>query len=164
MLLSFSSQYCGNCHHQNPAVEQQAPTPDVTKIQDHAGFKRGICSRCDLPQAREARLDVKPSMMPRTIPLDVVEWMGPRPHQTHVAFQNVPKLRQFVETVLAKKPAEACNARIISDFEEGAAALVQAAQIVFQLVRTRHHRPKFVAYESAPFFSDAERRVNDRPG
>jgi hypothetical protein len=50
--------------------------------------------------------------------------MWPRANQAHVASQDIPKLRQLVKTVLAKKPAEACNARIVGDFEKGPAPLV----------------------------------------
>jgi len=58
---------------------------------------------------------------------------GKRPwaNQAHIAFQDVPKLRQFVETVFAKKSAKASNTRIIGDFEEWTAALVQPTQVCF---------------------------------
>jgi len=55
-----------------------------------------------------------------------------RTNQGHVAFQDVPQLWQFVQTVFAKKPAKASDTRIIGDLKEWAAALVEPTQVFFQ--------------------------------
>jgi len=59
-----------------------------------------------------------------TVLSTVLYWMWPRANQAHVASQDIPKLRQLVKTVLAKKSTEARETRIIGDLEEGPAPLV----------------------------------------
>jgi len=46
-----------------------------------------------------------------TVLSTVLYWMWPRANQAHVASQDIPKLRQLVKTVLAKKSTEARETR-----------------------------------------------------
>jgi len=88
--------------------------------------------------------------------------VGPWPNQAHVALQDVPKLGQFVETVLTKKPAKARDPRIIGDLKEWTAALIQPAQVFLPSVRPGNHCPKLVTIERAEVFAQAQRAINHR--
>ena len=40
----------------------------------------------------------------RSESLDITRCLGPRPHEAHLTFQDVPELRQFIELRLPQKP------------------------------------------------------------
>jgi hypothetical protein len=86
--------------------------------------------------------------------------MGPWTHQTHVAFQNVPKLGQFVEAVFAKKAAQPGDPRIISDFEKRIFSLVEAAQGIFQAIRPIEHGPEFITNKCLSLLPGSERSID----
>ena len=68
-----------------------------------------------------------------------------RTHQRHVATQNVPELRQFVERRLAQQPPERRDSRIILDLEHRSAAPRSAPRATaWQLIGIRDHRPELV--------------------
>ena len=62
-----------------------------------------------------------------------------RPHQTHVAFQHVPQLRQFVQLVSAQEVAELGNAFVA--FSHGNQPL---------LVRPRPHGAELIQAKGVP--------------
>jgi hypothetical protein len=161
-LLSFACQYRRNGLQQNPAVEQHAPLLDVDKIQQHANLKRRICARQDLPKSGDARLYFEALAMFRTVTNAVFYRMWARSDQAHVASQNVPQLRQFVETVLAKKSAERCEPRIAGDLEERPATLVLMTQRFLETVRSGDHRAEFVAIKWTTALAQAPRAINHR--
>src|SRR5947207_12152428 len=161
-LRSFSGQDCGNGAQQNLAIERQAPTFHVLKIQLHARFKRRIGARDDLPEPGYAGFHFKPPMIGGPVARAIVHGMGAWTYQAHIPFQDIPELGQFIEAVLAKKAAEPRDARIIGDFEERVPALVESAQRIFQFVGAVDHGPESIANKSLSLFSRAERTIDDR--
>ena len=79
--------------------------PDVSHIQLHARFKGRIFAGGHLPQSGYARRHFEALFMPRAVLFHVFKRMGARADQAHVALEDVPELRQFVQAVLAKKTA-----------------------------------------------------------
>ena len=161
-LRSFSCQDSRNRAHQDLEIERQAPAFHVFKIQLHARFKRRIPPRDDLPEPGYSGFYIQSSVIGGPVARAIVHGMGARTNQAHIAFQDIPKLRQFVEAVLAKKAAEPRDARIIGDFEERVPALVESAQRIFQFVRAVDHGPEFITNKSLSLFSSAQRTIADR--
>src|SRR5207302_6864578 len=122
-------------------------------IQHHANFKRRIRAGHNLPKAGDTRFHAETSAICGSILSTVLYRVGPWPNQAHVALQDVPKLRQFVETVFTKKSSKPRDTRIIGDLEEWAAALIQPAQVFLQPVRPGNHRPKLVTIKFTTAFA-----------
>src|SRR6267143_424383 len=161
-LLSFSRQDRRNGLQQNPAVEQQAPFFDIGKIQHHANFKGRIRAGHDLPKPGDTGFHVEAPAIFGTVASTVLYRVRARANQGHVAFQDVPQLWQFVETVFAKKPAKASDTRIIGDLKEWAAALVEPTQVFFQPVRACNHCPKLEAIKFTTKLAQTQRAIDGR--
>src|ERR1700733_5742861 len=67
----------------------------------------------DLGPTGDARPNVKSPQLFRGVPRFISRIQGPRAHQAHVACEDIPQLRQFVETGRTQKPAQAGDARAI---------------------------------------------------
>src|SRR5438105_2075857 len=100
-------------------------------------------------------------LMPRPVLGNVLNRMRTRPDQAHVSFEDVPQLRQLIQAVFAQKPAEPCDAGIIGNLEEGAAALIQMPQLSAKSVRARNHGTEFVTGEEDASFPHTQRSEND---
>ena len=98
------------------------------------------------------------------VELYVVRRMRPRPYQTHIANQDTPELRQFVEAVTAEESSDTGDTRVVRDLEERAIALVERSQVILCGVSLRNHRPKLVTDEPASLSSHARRAVKRRTG
>src|SRR6266576_1759530 len=160
-LRPLSRQHRGDRTHQNLEIKRQAPVFHVFKIQLHTRFKGRIPARDDLPEPCNARFYLQPPVVLGTVSRAVVYGMGARANQAHIPLQDIPELRQFVETVLAKKASEPGNARIICDFKERVLALVELAQGISQSVSSIDHGPEFIANKSLSLFSCAEGGIDD---
>ena len=136
--------------------------PDVADIQLHARFKRRISAGNDLPKPGYSGFYIQPPVIGGPVARAVVYGMGARTNQAHISFQDIPKLGQFVEAILAKKAAEPRDARVIGNLEERVAALVESAKRIFQFVRAVEHGPEFIANKSLSLFPGAERTIDDR--
>ncbi len=72
-----------------------------------------------------------------------------RANQRHVAFQNVPQLRPFINGEFAKEVAHSVSRGVIGDFE-GGRFTVQMAEGGLQFFRVVAHGSEFIESESAP--------------
>ena len=104
-LLTFTRQNRGNGLQQNLEIEQEAPMADVADVQKHAGFEGRIFARGDLPEAGYARNDFEALFVPCAVLFHIFKRVGTRADKAHIAFEDIPELRQLVQTVFAKKPA-----------------------------------------------------------
>ena len=135
---------------------------DVTHVELHAGFEGRVFARGYLPQAGHSRHHFEALFMPCTVLLHILERVWTRADQAHVAFEDVPELRQLVQAVFAKKAAERCDARVIGNFEERASSLVQMTQFSSKAICSLDHRAEFVASKGNAVFPDSKGCVNGR--
>src|SRR6185437_7749739 len=105
-------------------IKKQVPAMDVVEIESNTAPKRGVSTCGHLPQACQAWGAVQTMEVSRLIACDIVERMGPRPHQAHFTAQNIPKLGQFVQAVASEPTTEARHPGIVVQLEECAGALI----------------------------------------
>src|SRR5580692_348270 len=98
-LYPASSQNYRNRFVQNLEVSPQGPASDVFQIKSQAALKRWIATRRHLPQTGEPWWYAQPLQISKVIALEVVDRMGPWPHQAHFTAHDVPELGQFVQAV-----------------------------------------------------------------
>ena len=72
--------------------------------------------------------------------------MGPRPHQIHVAPQDVQELGELVQSELPEPAAQPGQPWIVGNLE-GRAANVQMLVMIAHLFRVIAHGPEFVKDE-----------------
>ena len=128
---------------------------DVLKIERHIRLERRIAPCGHLPEPRNAGLYVQPPVVLQAILLEIVGGMGPWANETHIAAQNVPELRKFVEAIFSEKPADVGDSRVVLNLEARAGAFVLTAQLSFVFVGFDDHGAKLVAGEGSPFSPDA---------
>ena len=76
-------------------------------------LSNAIVAAFDLPNARQARSDMQPFLMPRGARGRFVTRQGAWPHERHFAFDHVPKLRQFIDAGAAQPVSNARNAIVV---------------------------------------------------
>ncbi len=110
-------------------VEARRPGADVLQVLGHPAVEVGVAAGADLPQAGHAGLHGEPRVVPLLVAVEVVEGVGSRSDQAHVAPQDVPELGQLVEAGAAQEAAHGRHAGIVVQLERGAAGdLVVGAQ------------------------------------
>src|SRR5258708_35401274 len=114
---SFGSEHRGDGAQRDFQIEPKAPVLDVFEVERHVGVKGRIATRGDLPQASEARFHVEAAKVLDVVALEVVNGVGARAYKAHVATQDVPELRDFVEAQLAQPPPARGHAGIIGWLE-----------------------------------------------
>ena len=80
----------------------------------------------------------------------------------HVALEDVPELREFVEARLADEAADLRDARVIFHLEHEAVHFIFCKELLLALLRVLVHAAELVHAELAAIFADARLRENDR--
>src|SRR5262245_47762080 len=107
---------------QDQQVKPEAPIVNVPQIELHAlrnvfDRRRGTTGPIALRPARYAGLDVMAKGIVAQHDFKVVvvgQGVRTRPNQGHVTRQNIPKLRQLVDTSRPKQPANTCYSRVVT--------------------------------------------------
>ena len=87
--------------------------------------------------------------MPRIVVLHL-GWDGrPGADEAHVADENIPELREFVDAGAAQEMPERCDARVVLHLEDGAAHLVESLEFRAQHFGIGDHRAELVHREEA---------------
>lgn len=82
----------------------------------------------------------------------------------HVALEDVPELREFVEARLADEAADLRDARVIFHLEHEAVHFILGEELLLALLCVLVHAAELVHAELAAIFADPRLRENDRPG
>src|SRR5579884_4497090 len=119
VLYGFASVAAAGGRHDHerladdPEVAPKAPVLDVLAVEFDAPFVFHLVAAVDLPGAGQARAGAQ-------IRGDVVAIFPhfrrddrPRPDEAHLALEDVPQLRQFVEAALAQYLAKRRDARVV---------------------------------------------------
>ena len=107
---------------QDQQVKPEAPIVNVPQIELHAlrnvfDRRRGTTGPIALRPARYAGLDVMAKGIVAQHGFKVVvvgQGVRTRSNQGHVARQNIPELRQFVDTGGPEQPADTCYSRVVT--------------------------------------------------
>src|SRR4029077_9989221 len=86
----------------------------------------------------------------------------PRAYQTHIAFQDIDKLRGFVQAELAQHASYPRNSWIVGNFEEDGVAFVEFLQGHAQSIRTSDHGAKFIKSKNLRFLPYPMRPIKYR--
>src|SRR5438270_13782162 len=114
---SVSGEDAWDGAQQNLPVEREGPVVDVLHVHLHPGFEIHVVAARNGPQTRETGAHAETPPLPREVTLHFVGDGGPRSYQRHVAAQDVPQLRPFVDGELSQIPADRGEARIAGDLE-----------------------------------------------
>src|SRR5437868_3477757 len=112
-------------------VEPERPVLNVLAIQSHDLLEvHDMAATTHLPKTRDARLGTKPPKVVRLVVLEIGFEERTGSHEGHVAPENVPDLRQLVETPTPQKASDPRYARIVRDLEQTRIATVVEADEV----------------------------------
>jgi hypothetical protein len=119
----------------------------------------GAVVTADLPKTRDARPHREPRFAPGYAHLVLTEWGGTRPHQAHLALQDVKQLRELVDVEAAEPMTEPGDSGVVVDLELRPVDLAGGRQLPLRLVRVHDHGPELPAAKNpapAPFPPVAE--------
>src|SRR5438876_4761917 len=111
-ISAFTRQYARDGEEENLPVERQRPVVDVLHIQFHPGVEIEIVAAGYGPEAGEAGAHTQAAALPALVVLDLVGHGGARTYQGHIALQDVPKLRPFIDRKFAQIAADDGEARV----------------------------------------------------
>src|SRR5208282_1566666 len=97
-----------------------------------------------LPKPRHARLHAQAPLMVRAILRNLLPYRRARSHQTHLASQYVPKLREFVEIMTTQEPPQRSYPGVVLHFEDVTFHLVLCDKLRQTLLGRNVHRAKLV--------------------
>src|ERR1700690_3759388 len=118
-LLSQPLAHRGNRSQKQIEIEPKIPFVNVFQVQFYACLKRWFVARGHLPQPRHSGPHFQAAQLFQGVLGVIVKRVRAGPHETHVAFEDVPKLRKLVETVLAQPFSRARHPGIAGDLEKG---------------------------------------------
>src|SRR5262249_10283265 len=122
-----------------------------------------VVATVHLPWTREAGYDDEPHEMVRLIIRELRGYARARADQAHIAAEDVPELRQFVERCLPEDPADASDAWVALDLEQLRIAIfVQMLQFCLARLGVGHHRAELqdselAAADAHPLLSEQDR-------
>src|SRR5262245_27445676 len=145
LLGTRSKQNNGNRPAEYLEVKPQRPVIDVFQVQPHpVGKISHVVLAADLPEASQPRLDAQAPPMRQVVESsDFIQLQRPRTHQAHFTAHHIHQLREFVDAVVADKPADGCDAWIVTQLQYRAGHLVEDFQFVLALLGVGDHRAEF---------------------
>src|SRR5262249_13066272 len=126
--------------------------------------KGGIMSGRHLPETGEPGSNVKAAEVLEIVAFEIVFGMRTRPHNAHIALDDIEELEQFVNAVFAQETSQAGDAWVVYDLEGSAVALIHMHQAVLALVGIDHHGAEFVATKLSALAPDTPRFIEHGAG
>src|SRR5262249_22261510 len=162
-LRSRTAEDCQYGPGENLQIEPQRPIFDVLEVQQYPVIEIGdAIATTHLPETGDARAYAQLPLLPVLVATELMGEGGPRPDQAHVALHDTPKLRQLVQAVLAKKPAQRSDARVSLHLEDGPGHLFEMRYPPLAFAGIRDHRRELVADDLAPLEAHAPPPIQDR--
>src|SRR5262245_16448719 len=91
--------------------------------------------------------------------------MRTRADQAHLASEDIPQLRQFINTAFSQPPADARDTRVIGNFKPRTVIpFILLAQLGFQCMGIADHRTEFIEGEAPLTLTNAVQSDKDRSG
>ena len=101
----------------NLQVNPERPFSDIVQVKPNHFVEALPAPSFHLPKPGNPRLCRRKSpAVPEVIDFALVGEGGPRPHQRHLASQDVNKLGDFVQTGLPQNISQGCNSSVVGQF------------------------------------------------
>lgn len=128
---------------------------EVLEIELHPAAKFETVGTVDNPRTGDAGADEMALRLNSGEFFGFFEGKGARADKAHVAFDDVEKLGQLIETGIGEKLADADKTRVRFDFEDRTVGFVEVAIAPLLGVGLRAHGTKFDEVEGARLFAEA---------
>src|SRR5579864_6635963 len=132
------------------SIEPERPAVDVGEVKLHPAIEVELAAAFERPQASHTGAHAQTTPLPRLVLLDLFGQWRSWSDKRHVSAQNVPQLRQFIETGTAQPSAHGSAARIVSDLENRPIYFIQMLKLGTQFFGVVHHRTEFIEGEAPP--------------
>src|SRR5580658_8148099 len=97
----------------------------------------------NLPDARQPGSYIQPAAMPGRAAVAFFHGQRARPHERHIAQQDVEELRQLIDARFPQEPADARNARVVLDLERRPILFALVAKLRLPGVGIGNHGAEF---------------------
>jgi hypothetical protein len=148
--------------HQDLDVEPQRVVLHVVQVFLGVEVHGLVGAPVDLPPAGDALGYGKALALPQVVLFDQVGHLGTRPHQRHLAEEDVEELGQLVERGAAQEMPDARDARVVGGLVDELAQAVGLLDQVLQPVGVRHHGAELDHLEGTAILAGAQLAVEDR--
>src|SRR5574340_1037258 len=148
---------------ENLKIQRQRPMLDVFQVQLHPFFERQGTPSIDLPKTGQAGPDAESPAVPICAEfLEITNGERAGSDQTHIPFEHVDELRQFVEAGLSEEPSDGRDPRVMRYFKGRSLHLIQMLKFGLLKLCVRDHGPKLQApkaplIESRSFLNEEDR-------
>ena len=153
--MDYGSEGFGQVHD----VQPDGPVVDVPGVHGYALGVCGVAAAAGLPHAGDAGQDAAVFFEVLAIAWDFFFQDRPWAYEAHVAFDDVPELREFVETGLSEEGAELRYSGVVCEFEgffPFFPGLGMGFQVLFEFrLGIWNHGLEFVAVEFFAVIADA---------
>ena len=121
-----------------------------------------IAPSADLPQAGQTRCHTDSSAVVLIIFVEFILCRRSCADQTHITLDDIPELRELIQTCFTDEVADLCDTRIIGHLEHEAAHLIVFFQFLLPLFCIDVHGAEFINLESAAVSADSRLGEKDR--
>jgi len=105
-LYPLTPYYDSHSQPQDPKIQHHVPVVHVPDIQLEPLFPIEPVPAVDLSPTGNARPYLMAAALKIVVAQQVLRQERPRPHDTHIASQNIPELRQFVQAGPSQEAAQ----------------------------------------------------------
>jgi len=130
-------------------IEPQRPVVDILQVHLHPFLKLHPVAAAHLPDTCQTRLQTEASALPHLIQLHFDRQRGPGTNDTHIPFEDVDQLRDFIDAEFAENTPDFRDPRIVFHLEHRAVHLVHFLQFPPFHLRPDVHRAELVQRESS---------------
>src|SRR5277367_839269 len=117
LVSALAGQDSRDGSQNNLPVQCERPVVDVLHVHLHPGLEVQRIPTLHRPQACQARTHAQAPPLPGLVELHFFGNRRARTHQRHVALEDVPQLRPFVDRKFAQEAAQAGEPWVVGDFE-----------------------------------------------
>jgi hypothetical protein len=137
--LPCAGQNDANGLAKNSEIQAQAPVANVFLVELHTILEGGIPAGRDLPKPGQSRGYIEAAQVFQGVLSEFPAGRRARPNQAHLAFEDVPKLGQFIDAVFSEVSAHARDSRIGGNLEKDSVAFIQVRERCFQFIGIFNH-------------------------
>src|SRR4051812_34654720 len=135
-------------------VVPQRPVRHVQVVELHHLLEWDVGATEHLPDARDARREVEPAAAPAADHLVLGLDQRPRPHEAHLALEDVPELGELVEAQMPQAAPDARDARVVLEVKPVRIDAV-GEELRSARLRVHVHRPELEDVEAPAALADA---------
>src|SRR3989442_5635724 len=160
---AFASNHDGDRAEQNLEIEAQRPAVHVEEVHLHPPLEVHGVPPTDLPEAGDPGSHGEAPALRALDLTRLVHRQWPRPHQAHLALEDIEELGELVEGKLPEEPAGAGAPRVTRRLEDRPGPVVEVVDLVAHPLRVLDHGPELVHQEAPAVEPGALLAEDDRP-